>query len=313
MRIPADVERPDRLLGGLTARQLAILSAEAILLWATYSATRHLVPLAAFGAAAAPLAGACVFVALGRVEGVPADRWLAAAIRHRLLARRLVVAPDGIPTPPALLAEAAGPLPAPLRLPLGAISSQGVLDLGPDGAALVCRANAVTFDLRSAAEQEALVAGFARYLSSLAEAVQVLVRSAPEDVGPAVERLTEAAPGLPHVALEKAARDHAAFLEHLGATRELLRREVYLVLRQRGGEDAQGSLLRRGAEATAALVPAGVTLEVLEATEVAALLRRCLDPAAQLSVTGPTDEPVTYAQRTTPSDTGPSPLGGGAR
>jgi len=50
VRIPADVEREDRILANLTARQLAILSVAAVLLWAGYTATRHLVPIAVYGA-----------------------------------------------------------------------------------------------------------------------------------------------------------------------------------------------------------------------------------------------------------------------
>jgi len=34
VRIPADVDRPDKLLAGLTARQLAILAVAAVVLWA---------------------------------------------------------------------------------------------------------------------------------------------------------------------------------------------------------------------------------------------------------------------------------------
>jgi hypothetical protein len=281
VRIPADVDRPDRILAGLTARQLAILAVGALVLWAGYVATRHLIPLPVYGAAALPVAAVVATLALGRMEGTPADRWLGAALRHRRGPRRLVVAPDGIPAPPALLGDAGGTPPAALRLPIAGIAADGIVDLGAEGMAVVCRASAVTFSLRTPAEQEALVAGFARFLSSLAEPVQVLVRSAPLDVTPAVDALTGAAGGLPHVALERAARDHARFLADLAQSRTLLRREVLVVLRQPGGEDTAGRLRRRAAEATAALLAAGVTLQVLDGPDVAALLTSCLDPAAQ--------------------------------
>ena len=45
---------PDKLLAGLTARQLAILAVAAVALWAGYAATRHLVPPAAYGARRRP-------------------------------------------------------------------------------------------------------------------------------------------------------------------------------------------------------------------------------------------------------------------
>ncbi len=315
VRIPADVDRPDKLLAGLTARQLAILAVAAIALWAGHAATRHLVPLAAYGAVAIPVGAVAALLALGRMEGVPADRWVLAAWRHRRSSRRLVPAPDGVPAVPGFLAEAASSklpaLPAPLRLPLAGIDASGVVDLGPDGLAVICRASAVTFSLRTPAEQEALVAGFGRFLSSLADPVQVLVRAERLDVRPAIDALLDAAPGLPHVALERAARDHAAFLAGLAASRDLLRREVLVVLRQPAGQagtdgEGAGRLLRRAAEAVRALSAAGVSLSVLDGAAASSVLGRSLDPAGPPrpgGLPGATDdEPVTLARHRTPLD-----------
>jgi hypothetical protein len=314
VRIPADVDRPDKLLAGLTARQLAILAVAAIALWAGYAATRHLVPPAAYGAVAVPVAAVAALLALGRMEGVPADRWVLAAWRHHRSPRRLVPAPDGVPAVPGFLAKAGGPhppaLPSPLRLPLAGIDAGGVVDLGPDGLAVICRASAVTFGLRTPAEQEALVAGFARFLNSLAEPVQVLVRAERLDVRPAIDALLDAAPGLPHVALERAARDHAAFLADLAANRALLRREVLVVLRQPAGlasaagdGDGAGRLQRRAAEAVTALGAAGVSLCVLDGVAASSVIGRSLDPAGPPRPGGfagssaGIDEPVTLARR----------------
>ena len=315
VRIPADVDRPDKLLAGLTARQLAILAVAAIALWAGYAATRHVVPAAAYGAVAIPIGAVAALLALGRMEGVSADRWVIAAWQHRRSSRRLVPAPEGVPAAPGFLAKAAGShppaLPAPLRLPLAAVATTGVVDLGPDGLAVICRASAVTFSLRTPAEQEALVAGFARFLSSLAEPVQVLVRAERLDVRPAIDALLDAAPGLPHLALERAARDHAAFLADLAASRDLLRREVLVVLRQPAGQasaegDRSGRLLRRAAEAVSALSAAGVSVSVLDGAAASGVIGRSLDPAGPPrpgGLPGATDdEPVTLARHRTPLD-----------
>ncbi|MGH9295169.1 MAG: PrgI family mobile element protein, partial [Acidimicrobiales bacterium] len=317
------MDRPDKLLAGLTARQLALLAVAALGLWAGYAATRHVVPPALYGALAIPVAAAACLLALGRIEGVPADRWVLSAWSQHRAAHRLVPAPDGVPPVPACLsalnARGAGTkkagLPSPLRLPLTGVEESGVLDLGGEGLAVLCRASAVTFSLRTPQEQEALVAGFARYLNSLAEPVQVLVRAEPLDVTPAVDRLLAAAPGLPHVALERACRDHAAFVAELAATRTLLRREVLVVLRQPkgrsagpraaseddvpeedAGTDGAARLLRRATEAAGALAAAGVSLSVLDGTAVAAVLARCLDPqgpARPGASWATSDEPVT--------------------
>ena len=121
VRIPADVERPDKLLAGLTARQLAILAVTAVALWAGYAATRHLVPPVVFGVVAVPVGAVAAMLALGRFEGIAADRWIVSAWRHHRSPRRLVPAPDGITPTPAFLSQATpggtAPAPAPLRLP----------------------------------------------------------------------------------------------------------------------------------------------------------------------------------------------------
>ncbi|MGH9075733.1 MAG: PrgI family protein [Acidimicrobiales bacterium] len=316
VRIPADVERPDKLLAGLTARQLAILGVAAVILWAGYAATRHLVPAAVYGAVAIPLGAVAAMLALGRVEGVAADRWVSAAWRHHRSPRRLVPAPDGVPGPPAYLGVSPGPQPAPLRLPVAGVAGDGLVDLGPDGLAVICRASAVTFSLRTPVEQEGLVAGFARWLNSLDKPAEVLVRAEPVDLTPQVDALLEAAPGLPHPALESAARGHARFLADLAERRDLLRREVFVVLRQppqshsaghSAGNDAASRLHRRAAEATAALGGAGVTLTALEGPQASTCLARALDPAGERRPAGldgaalhGTDEPVTLAQPAPP-------------
>jgi hypothetical protein len=280
-RIPADVERPDKLLGNLTGRQLVILATAGIALWAGYLGTRHVVPLAGFAAVAGPLALVAVTLALGRAEGLSADRLAVAAWRQWRSPRRLVPAPAGVPPVPECIGIEPGPMPAPLRLPLAGVGADGVVDLGPEGAAVLCRASSVTFSLRTAAEQEALVAGYGRWLNSLAEPVQVLVRAEPVDLAPMIEALEDAAPALPHPGLETAATEHARFLADLGARRTLLRRQVLVVLRQPPGTDAAERLARRAAEATAALAAAGVVLTVLDGPAARAALVAAVDPVAR--------------------------------
>lgn len=297
VRVPADVERPDRILAGLTARQLAIVAVAAVVLWGGYVATRRVVPVAAFGAVAVPIAALATLLALGKVEGVSADRFLVAAWRQHRAPRRLVPASGGVAPPPAALAGSVGPLPAPLRLGFASVCADGTLDLGADGRALVCRASPITFSLRTPTEQEALVAAFARYLNSLSQPVEIVVRAEPVDLAPAVEGLLQAAPGLPHPALEAAAREHASFLCELGATRALLRREVLVVLREAGRATDAEHLSRLAAEASASLGAAGVSLSVLDQAAAADALRRALDPAGLVRpVPGDTDEPVTLVR-----------------
>ena len=234
--IPADVERPDKILAGLTARQVAIAAVAAVIIWAGFQATRHVLPLPAFAALASPAGLAATALVIGERDGLPLDRLLAAAWRQSRAPRRLVTAPEGIPAPPAWAAPP-GPQPPPpaVLAPLWRhIAPDGVIGLGSAGAAAVAAVSTVNFALRSPAEQDALAAAYGRWLNSLTGPVQILVRAGRADLSAAVAALREAAPALPHPALEQAALEHAGFLEHLAAERDVLTRQALLICREPG-------------------------------------------------------------------------------
>lgn len=249
VRIPADVDRPDRLLGNLTARQLLILSGVAAALYLTWLAIRTLVPPPVFLAAAAPVLAATAALALGSRDGISLDRLAVAAIRQRLTPPRRVPAPEGIYPAPDWLAAAdtasgtgsgTDRLPAPLELPARGVAATdpgtgaragSVVDLGGDGLAVLAVCSTVNFALRTPTEQESLVGVFGRWLHSLTGPAQILIRAESLDLSGQIAELRERAPSLPHPALEAAANEHADYLAHLAATTDLLRRQVVLVLR----------------------------------------------------------------------------------
>jgi PrgI family protein len=260
VRIPADVDMRDRVLGPLTARQLAILAVTGLALYAAWAATRAVLPIPVFLALAIPVGTAAAILALGQRDGISMDRMLLAAIRQRVAPRHRVSAPEGVRPAPAWLTgqtaatstgrggrtgkgKAAAPLreeisPSALRLPAEAVTDTGVVDLGADGLAVVAIASTVNFALRTPAEQEALVASFGRYLHSLTAPVQILVRTERLDLSGQITELLARAGGLPHPALEAAAVEHADYLAQLGEQTDLLRRQVLLVLREPMGATA---------------------------------------------------------------------------
>jgi hypothetical protein len=278
VRIPADVDREDRLLGDLTARQVAILAAAAVVVWLAWLATRHLIPPAVFAGAAAPVGVAAVLLALGRRDGLSADRWLAAGLAQARAPRRLVPAPEGIQPPPAWIAPAlagqAGPLPSPLRLPATAITPAGTITLGGDASVAVAAASTVNFALRTPAEQQALTAAFGRWLNSLQHPAQILIRAHRIDLTATAAQIRASAPALPHPALERAALGHAAFLEHLAEDRDLLARQVLIAVR----EPTSGQAARRITDATRALAAAGVAITPLDGSGATAMLAACCTP-----------------------------------
>jgi hypothetical protein len=201
------------------------------------------------------------------------------------------------------------------------IAPNGVIGLGSAGAAAVAAISTVNFALRSPDEQDALASAYGRWLNSLTGPVQILIRAGRADLSGAVAALREAAPGLPHPALEQAALEHASFLEGLAAERDVLTRQALLILREPGhgagrpggtaagralqragrpGGTAAGRALQRAGEAARLLGGADLQVQVLDGGQVTALLAACADPAAPPRPAGRAalpGRPVTFQGR----------------
>jgi len=283
-RVPGDLERPDRLAFGLTGRQLVILAVTGLILYSAWTAVATVVHPLVFLACAIPVVAAAFLLAVVRRDGISLDAWVLAAVRHRRSPHRLVPAEGPIVTAPAWVDTTAGagdrlPLPAPLRLPAKGITGDGLIDLGSDGSTGLVAASTVAFGLRTPAEQNGLVAGFARWLHSLDGPAQIVVRAQRVDLTSLADRHLAAAPGLPHLALEQAARSHAAFLNDLATQRELLQRQVTVAVRSRRGRQHTA---HAAAEAVRALAGCEVPARVLDGPDAAVRLAESLDPTAPM-------------------------------
>ncbi|MBK0870228.1 PrgI family protein [Saccharopolyspora sp. HNM0986] len=312
VKIPADVDIEDRVLGPLTARQLALFTATGLALYLAWRATQNVLPVPVFVVVALVLAGAVAVLVLSTRDGLSLDRLLAAAVRQRLGPRLRLAAPQGIaPVPEWLSAHATSTAPQPgtaaagIGLPAEDVSEAGVIDLGRDGLAVVAACSTVNFALRTPGEQDALVGVFARWAHSLTAPAQILVRAERLDVSGQVAELEARAPSLPHPALEAAATAHADYLADLAASSDLLRRQVLLVLREpraalparrglagllpsRGApvpphdeperRAAETRLARRLSEAAELLHPAGITVTGLDATQASTVLAAACNP-----------------------------------
>ncbi|MEU5552148.1 PrgI family protein [Micromonospora sp. NPDC047793] len=281
-RVPADIERPDRLAFGMSGRQLVILAVTGLLLYAAWTAVATLVHPLVFLAGAMPPAAGAFLLAVGRRDGVSLDAWVLAAVRHRRSPRRLVPADGPVIPAPAWVQTTAGPgdrlpLPAPLRLPAKGITGDGLIDLGADGTTGLVAASTVAFGLRTPGEQNGLVAGFARWLHSLDGPAQIVVRAQRVDLTYLADRFLAAAPGLPHPALEEAAHAHVTFLDDLAGQRELLHRQITVAMRSRRGAHHTA---HTAAEAVRALAGCEVPARVLDEPEATVRLAASLDPTA---------------------------------
>ena len=263
MRIPADVERPDKLLAGLTARQLAILAVAAVVLWAGYAATRHLVPVAVFGAVAVPVGAVAATAgprAVRRRRRPTAGSWPPGATTA--LPRRLVPAPDGVPARPGFARRsgrpAAGPAAPPGRPASPTTGSSISAPTGWPSSAGPARSPSRCAPRPS---RRRWWPGSPAGSTRSAEPVEILVRAEPVDLAPTIDALLDAAPACPTRPWRPRPGRTPGFLADLAAGRDLLRREVLVVLRQARPSRRRrpaGRLHRRAGEAATALAAAGV-------------------------------------------------------
>src|SRR5438046_4132987 len=166
-RVPADVDAPDKILYGLTFRQLAILAVAAVIFYAAWRSLHRRVPVPVLLGGGLILGGLAFGLVVGRRDGLSLDRWLLHAVRHSRAPKALSTVdttartPDWVQAPKQRVA-----LPAPLRLPADAIDDDGQLTLSNGRAAMVA-ATSVNLALRTADEHAALIDTYGRWLNSL--------------------------------------------------------------------------------------------------------------------------------------------------
>ena len=281
-RMPADVDAPDKVLYGLTFRQLAILAAAALVFAAGWHLLHHLVPVIVLVVAAVPLGGAVFAIAVGHRDGLPLDVWLTHAIRYQHAPHALSTTDTTTTLPPWISPPTERiPLPAPLRLPADAIDDDGTITLTSTPSAdrdrvAIVAATTVNLTLRTPAEQTALLDTFGRWLNSLTHPTQIVIANQPVDLQSAADTLTTRAAHLPSAALAAACADHADFLTQLAHRRDPLRRQVLITTRSRGPDPHAA---RRHADDTARTLTAlGITTRTLDAPATTTALAGCADP-----------------------------------
>jgi hypothetical protein len=287
-RVPADVEAPDRILWGLTARQVAILATAAAIGYVIIKTVGVLLPLPMVAMLLIPLAGMSVALALGRRDGLPLDAWILAAIMHRRAPRRAAPAPQGAVTAPAWApAVAAGPPPAVLRLPADAIGDDGVIGLGDGRSAVLVAATTVNVGLRTGGEQAALVGSYGRWLNSLTGPVQVVVSAQRVDLTSHALRVADAAQTLPHPALADAALDYSDFLLDVAEQRDPLWRTVTIACTAAGDRGTAAEAMRRAEHTATALSTLGCQTRVLDGATATAVLTAAVDPYQAIDASWP--------------------------
>ena len=292
-RIPADVDTPDKIVYGLTARQLAILAVAGAVVYGLFKTVGPVLPQPVLIGVLIPIVGTAVVLALGRRDGLSMDQWLLAAVRHTRDPKRLAPAPPGPAQPmPAWAPQPATPVgQVPLlRLPPRAITDSGVVDTGGRAIALVA-ATTVNIGLRTGDEQSALIGAYGRWLNSLAGPVQIVISAQRVDLSSHAQRIAERADTIGNPALAEAAHDYAAFLDDLAARRDPLWRTVTVAVTATGEKGRDTEVLRRADQAASALSALGAQTAVLDGGRATAVLTCAVDPYTPADVTWPRARP----------------------
>jgi hypothetical protein len=277
-RVPADVDAPDKVLYGLTFRQLAILAVAAVVFYGGWRSLHLLLPTPVLLGATVVLGGLVFGLAVGRRDGLSMDRWLLAAMRHNRAPKALSTTDTASRTPDWVDATAGRmPLPAPLKLPAQAIGDDGEITL-TGAPAVIVAATTVNLALRTPGEQAALVDTFGRWLNSLSTPTQVVVSAQPVDLASHATTLEATARRLPHPALEAACADHARFLSDLSQRRDPLRRQVLIVTRAPAGGRGGHAARRRADDTVRSLSGLGVITRALDGAAATAAIAACADP-----------------------------------
>jgi len=113
---------------------------------------------------------------------------------------------------------------AAVRSALRVLRAGGVVGVFPegtrgDGLVRTAKPGVGYFALRTGAEQELLVGGFARWLNSLTGPVQIISRTTTVDLGSQISALRSAASRLPHALLQSAALNHSDYLVQIVGNR----------------------------------------------------------------------------------------------
>ncbi|MGC4851849.1 PrgI family protein [Micromonospora sp. DT4] len=277
-RMPSDIDAPDKIVYGLSFRQLAILAVAAVAVYGIWSAAHEVVPLPALIGVAVIAGGLAFGLAVGRRDGLPLDQWLLAAVRHQRSPRTLSTLtpqaselPDWVDAPKVRVA-----LPAPLRLPADAIDGDGQIRLA-NGVAAIVATGSINLGLRTEAEQQAAVDSFGRWLNSLARPTQIVVSAQPVDLASHATQLDARAGSLAHPALRDAAADHAEFLAELASKRDPLRRQILVTTHADPALGAHAAA-RHADDTARALTSVGVTARALDGAAATAALAAAADP-----------------------------------
>lgn len=258
--IPAETRRLYALVGPLSFLQSLLLGGAGLMVWRLGNGS---LPLPLRAALMATTAVAGVLLTFGRwplgEAGEPLGVWAARILRYLRQPRRWTVC-----------SRVEGPL------PVQAIRSATIRV--PGAAVRILEVGATPFELRDAAEREAVLAGYRAFLNLLPGPVQIVTVCERLRLDGFLDGLRGRADGR-HGLMRRQIQAHVRFVERLLAARHILTRRHYVVLRRPRAEGAAAwetavkQLGQDEAVIASALQQMGLSSRPLTNAELARLLR----------------------------------------
>jgi hypothetical protein len=270
--VPADIDIADKVLFGLTVRQLLILAPSGLAAALIWQSLGPLVPMeAALVAACLPVA-VCAALAIARVDGIGLDGLIAAAI---IMPRRPLAAGRGMAASLRLERSSdAQPGAGVLTGPVRTVTEDGLIDLGGVGCARAIDVGSVNFDLLGVSDQSSLVAALARLCYGCEAHLQIVIATRPVDLSGYLDDLERNAASAANPAVGAAARSHTGWLAGLVRTQQLLDRQITVVVTASNEEN----LDQAAATVLDFAAAIGAEAAVLDRTAIAERVRAGVDP-----------------------------------
>jgi len=106
----------------------------------------------------------------------------------------------------------------------------GVVVLKDGSLRSVLAVSSINFDLKSTAEQEAIIVAFQRFLNALDFSIQIVISSRRYDIKPYIKKLRERSYSEKNPLLKRQIFDYIDFVESLVSTADIISKTFYLVV-----------------------------------------------------------------------------------
>ncbi|GLY19764.1 PrgI family protein [Kineosporia rhizophila] len=233
-RIPADLDAPDRILAGLTVRQLLVLSLAGLPVLLAWQHLGQRAPWQFLLGLSVMVGALALSAVVGTRDGLSLDAWVLACLRYRIRRKYLNgreqwdADPAGADVFGPELEEVHPETVFLLPDPVHQVDERGVIVLDDGRCVALVGSTTLATILSTNAEDAVLADGSAQWLNSLSGPVQILLQSRPTDLTGTALDLAARAGDLPHPELARAALDHAEFLLDINEYEQPLRRRVLI-------------------------------------------------------------------------------------